>query len=76
MYWKTLEIILNKRSKSITSLVFYVLTKKLEMLLLTRLAGNVNQKLLVEAKRKLGEILSAFEFLDIVAMDLVCLHGV
>lgn len=46
------------------------------MLLLTRLAGNVNQKLLVEAKRKLGEILSAFEFLDNVAMDLVCLHGV
>lgn len=32
------------------------------------------QKLLVEAKRKLGEILSAFEFLDIVAMDLVLNH--
>ncbi|CAN0919160.1 D-2-hydroxyglutarate dehydrogenase, mitochondrial [Linum grandiflorum] len=29
------------------------------------------QKLLLEAKRNLGEILSAFEFLDSVAMDLV-----
>ncbi|XP_038725643.1 D-2-hydroxyglutarate dehydrogenase, mitochondrial isoform X2 [Tripterygium wilfordii] len=29
------------------------------------------QKLLTEAKRKVGEILSAFEFLDIEAMDLV-----
>lgn len=29
------------------------------------------QKILLEAKRKLGEILSAFEFLDINAMDLV-----
>ncbi|KAG8383377.1 hypothetical protein BUALT_Bualt04G0006200 [Buddleja alternifolia] len=32
------------------------------------------QKLLSEAKRKLGEILSAFEFLDIKAMDLVLKH--
>ncbi|GLT39189.1 hypothetical protein SLA2020_133950 [Shorea laevis] len=32
------------------------------------------QKLLQEAKRKLGEILSAFEFLDIEAMDLVLNH--
>ncbi|PON99553.1 Glycolate oxidase subunit [Trema orientale] len=32
------------------------------------------QKLLVEAKRKLGEILSAFEFLDNVAMDLALNH--
>ncbi|CAA0839247.1 D-2-hydroxyglutarate dehydrogenase-mitochondrial [Striga hermonthica] len=32
------------------------------------------QKLLSEAKRKLGEILSAFEFLDINAMDLVLKH--
>ncbi|XP_024030195.1 D-2-hydroxyglutarate dehydrogenase, mitochondrial [Morus notabilis] len=32
------------------------------------------QKLLVEAKRKLGEILSAFEFLDNLAMDLVLNH--
>jgi D-2-hydroxyglutarate dehydrogenase len=29
------------------------------------------QKLLVEAKRNLGEILSAFEFLDNNSMDLV-----
>lgn len=35
----------------------------------------IAQKLLMEAKRKLGEILSAFEFLDDVAMDLVSLHG-
>ncbi|EXC24874.1 D-2-hydroxyglutarate dehydrogenase [Morus notabilis] len=35
---------------------------------------NVYQKLLVEAKRKLGEILSAFEFLDNLAMDLVLNH--
>lgn len=32
------------------------------------------QKLLSEAKRKLGEILSAFEFLDVHAMDLVLKH--
>ncbi|XP_065852476.1 D-2-hydroxyglutarate dehydrogenase, mitochondrial [Euphorbia lathyris] len=32
------------------------------------------QKLLLEAKRKLGEILSAFEFLDSEAMDLVLNH--
>ncbi|GKV41551.1 hypothetical protein SLEP1_g49064 [Rubroshorea leprosula] len=32
------------------------------------------QKLLQEAKRKLGEILSAFEFLDIEAMDLALNH--
>ncbi|PRQ47480.1 putative oxidoreductase [Rosa chinensis] len=32
------------------------------------------QKLLVEAKRKLGEILSAFEFLDSHALDLVLNH--
>ncbi|KAK8619130.1 hypothetical protein V6N13_133097 [Hibiscus sabdariffa] len=32
------------------------------------------QKLLMEAKRKLGEVLSAFEFLDIQAMDLVLNH--
>ncbi|XP_050228813.1 D-2-hydroxyglutarate dehydrogenase, mitochondrial [Mercurialis annua] len=32
------------------------------------------QKLLLEAKRKLGEILSAFEFLDSEAMDLVLTH--
>ncbi|XP_015889880.2 D-2-hydroxyglutarate dehydrogenase, mitochondrial isoform X2 [Ziziphus jujuba] len=32
------------------------------------------QKLLVEAKWKLGEILSAFEFLDNLAMDLVLNH--
>ncbi|XP_051152145.1 D-2-hydroxyglutarate dehydrogenase, mitochondrial isoform X2 [Andrographis paniculata] len=32
------------------------------------------QKLLFEARRKLGEILSAFEFLDINAMDLVLKH--
>ncbi|KAL8047351.1 hypothetical protein ABFX02_08G235300 [Erythranthe guttata] len=32
------------------------------------------QKLLSEAKRKLGEILSAFEFLDVSAMDLVLKH--
>ncbi|KAI3451006.1 hypothetical protein Pfo_007671 [Paulownia fortunei] len=32
------------------------------------------QKLLSEAKRKLGEVLSAFEFLDINAMDLVLKH--
>ncbi|XP_057766180.1 D-2-hydroxyglutarate dehydrogenase, mitochondrial isoform X2 [Salvia miltiorrhiza] len=32
------------------------------------------QKILLEAKRKLGEILSAFEFLDINAMDLVLKH--
>lgn len=32
---------------------------------------SVYQKLLMEAKRKLGEILSAFEFLDNHAMDLV-----
>ncbi|PIN15809.1 Proteins containing the FAD binding domain [Handroanthus impetiginosus] len=35
---------------------------------------NGCQKLLLEAKRKLGEILSAFEFLDISAMDLVLKH--
>ncbi|KAL0547121.1 hypothetical protein IC582_017044 [Cucumis melo] len=32
------------------------------------------QKLLVDAKRKLGEILSAFEFLDNMSMDLVLNH--
>ncbi|KAG8662762.1 D-2-hydroxyglutarate dehydrogenase, mitochondrial isoform X2 [Manihot esculenta] len=32
------------------------------------------QRLLLEAKRKLGEILSAFEFLDSEAMDLVLNH--
>ncbi|CAA3006572.1 D-2-hydroxyglutarate dehydrogenase, mitochondrial isoform X1 [Olea europaea subsp. europaea] len=32
------------------------------------------QKLLLEAKRKLGEILSAFEFLDVNAMNLVLKH--
>ena len=31
----------------------------------------VLQKLLQEAKRKLGEILSAFEFLDVQSMNLV-----
>jgi hypothetical protein len=32
---------------------------------------NVYQKLLLEAKRRLGEILSAFEFLDNESLDLV-----
>lgn len=31
----------------------------------------MNQKLLLEAKRKLGEILSAYEFLDVQSLDLV-----
>lgn len=35
------------------------------------LLSHVYQKLLVEAKSKLGEILSAFEFLDSKALDLV-----
>lgn len=32
------------------------------------------QKLLLEAKRKLGEILSAYEFLDVQSLDLVLKH--
>lgn len=35
--------------------------------------SSCQQKLLLEAKRKLGEILSAFEFLDSEAVDLVML---
>ncbi|KAG5621020.1 hypothetical protein H5410_006238 [Solanum commersonii] len=44
--------------------------------MITLLAENsvCHQKLLLEAKRKLGEILSAFEFLDHGAMDLVLKH--
>ncbi|XP_021833853.1 D-2-hydroxyglutarate dehydrogenase, mitochondrial isoform X2 [Prunus avium] len=36
--------------------------------------GIVTKKLLMEAKRKLGEILSAFEFLDSKSLDLVLNH--
>ncbi|ONH96970.1 hypothetical protein PRUPE_7G162700 [Prunus persica] len=36
--------------------------------------GIVSKKLLMEAKRKLGEILSAFEFLDSKSLDLVLNH--
>lgn len=45
--------------------------KLLDMITLLAENSVCHQKLLLEAKRKLGEILSAFEFLDHGAMDLV-----